>query len=92
MCKAWVPPSVETGQEKANRMIARELKRMGWEEEELRRRRKGEAHKVKLALLLREETTMTLAWIAGRLPAGCRAMLPACPIGVIRMRRKVKAG
>ena len=60
----------ETGREKANRMIAQELKRLGWGAEELRRSRKGAAQKVELARLLREETTMTLAWIAERLSMG----------------------
>ena len=35
-----------------------------------RRRRKGDAGKVKLARRLRGETTMTLAWIARRLKMG----------------------
>jgi len=44
--------------------------RLGWTEEDLSRWRKGDARKVPLARQLRGETTMTLAWIAGRLQMG----------------------
>ncbi len=37
---------------------------------ELERRRKGDGRKVTIAARLRRETTMTLAWIAERLPMG----------------------
>jgi hypothetical protein len=40
---------VETRQEKARRSIAPELKRLGWKENDLRQRRKGDPEKVKLA-------------------------------------------
>ena len=60
----------ETGQEKARRIIAQELKRRGWTEQDLRKRRKGDRHKVKLARRLRSETTMTLAWVAQHLHMG----------------------
>jgi hypothetical protein len=60
----------ETGEEKARRLIAQELKRLGGTEDELRRRRKGDPRKVKLARLLRAETTMTLAWVAQHLALG----------------------
>ena len=60
----------ESSQERARRMIAQELKRLGWAENELTRRRKGDRHKVALARRLRAETTMSLAWIAGRLRMG----------------------
>jgi REP element-mobilizing transposase RayT len=60
----------ESSEERARRMIARELKRLGWAEGELTRRRKGDRHKVALARRLRAETTMSLAWIAERLRMG----------------------
>ena len=60
----------ETGQEKARRVIAQELKRLGWKQEELRARRKGDPEKVRLARRLRAETTMTLAWVAQHLEMG----------------------
>ena len=60
----------ESGQEKAQRIVGEELKRLGWEETELARRRKGDEEKVRVAQRLRRETTMTLAWTAQRLKMG----------------------
>jgi len=60
----------QTSQEKARRIIAQELKRLGWKENDLRRRRKGDPEKVKMARRLRAETTMTLAWVAQHLEMG----------------------
>jgi len=60
----------ETGQEKARRLIAQEIKRLGWKPTELRARRKGDPEKIKLARRLRAETTMTLAWVAQHLEMG----------------------
>jgi hypothetical protein len=65
----------ESAEEKANRLIAAELKKMRWEEAELNRRRKGDKKKVKIALRLRRETTMTLGWIAQRLQMGTKTHL-----------------
>jgi hypothetical protein len=45
-------------------------KRLGWRENDLRQRRKGDPGKVKLARRLRAETTMTLAWVAQHLEMG----------------------
>jgi len=41
-----------------------------WTAEDLKRRRKGDAKKVRIAQRLRAETTMTLKWIAGELRMG----------------------
>ena len=60
----------ESDAEKARRIVAAELKRLNSTESELRRRRKGDPKKVKIARRLREETTMTLKWIAGELYMG----------------------
>ena len=46
----------------------KEIERLGWDEDQLRARRKGHRSKVRLALRLRLETTMSLKWIAQRLP------------------------
>jgi hypothetical protein len=46
------------------------LKRLGWQEEELERRPKGDREKVKLAIRLRAETAVTMKWIAARLRMG----------------------
>ena len=63
----------ETDAEKAERVIAAELKRRRWTEKQLRERPKGDAGKVKLAQRLRAETVQTVAWIAKRLHLGSRA-------------------
>jgi len=66
-----VDPEIHDADEaKAERLLKAELKRLGWNEEELQIRRKGDRGKVRIAALLRRETTMTLAWIAQRLRMG----------------------
>lgn len=60
----------ETEEAKAERLVREELATLGWDEGELTRRRKGDPEKVRIARRLRQETTMTLAWIAQRLGMG----------------------
>lgn len=60
----------ESGEEKAERIVAEELKKRRWTETSLRSRRKGDAEKVTIAVRLRQETIMTLKWIAQRLQMG----------------------
>ena len=60
----------ETGEAKAHRLVRERLQTLGWPDKELSTRRKGDKEKVKLARLLRAETTMTLTWIADRLQMG----------------------
>ena len=60
---------------RAERVVQEELQRLGWTEAELVERRKGDLAKVRLAQRLREETLVTLAWIAGRLQMGNVAYL-----------------
>ena len=60
----------ELAEEKAQRIMAEELRRLGWKEAELLKHRKGDRRKVKIARRLRQETTMTLKWIADRLKMG----------------------
>jgi len=55
---------------KAERLVREELGRLSWTDSELAQRRKGDPSKVRIALRLRRETTMTLKWIAGRLQMG----------------------
>src|SRR5271168_671363 len=62
----------EAAEAKAERLVVAGLKRLGWDEEVLRQRRKGDRGKVALAKALRAGTTMPLAWIAGRLAMGSR--------------------
>jgi putative transposase len=65
----------ESAEAKAERLITAELKRRHWEVETLVKRRKGDPVKVAIARRLREETTMTLAWIAQRLSMGTKTYL-----------------
>ncbi len=68
----------ECGAEKAERMVAEELKKRRWTEACLLSRRKGDAGKVQLAARLRQETTMTLKWIAQRLHMGTWTHVSNC--------------
>ena len=65
----------ESVQEKASRIIRQELVRLGWNDETLTQRPKGDASKLKIALRLRQETTMTLEWIAASLKMGTKTHL-----------------
>jgi len=69
------PEIRESSEEKAQRLVREELKRAGWKEAELERTRKGDPRKVEIALRLRKETTMTLAWITKRLHMGTKTHL-----------------
>ena len=60
----------ETEQVKALRIVQKELMRLGWTKAELRRRRKGDETKIALARRLREETAVSLRWIAENLYMG----------------------
>src|ERR1035441_8758149 len=60
----------EADLQKAERVVKEELGRLGWEEDDLGARRKGHRAKVMLARRLRQETTMSLKWIAQRLQMG----------------------
>ena len=59
-----------TGLQKAERIVKEEIERLGWDEDQLRARRKGHRAKVMLARRPRQETTMSLKWIAQRLQMG----------------------
>ena len=65
----------EASEAHAERLLVEGLKRLGWTEEVLRAKRKGDASKVALARELRSRTTMPLAWIAERLWMGRRGYL-----------------
>ena len=68
----------EADEQKAERMVASELRKRPWTKEDLQQRRKTDATKVKLALRLGRETVMRLPWIAERLQMGCRDTLANC--------------
>jgi putative transposase len=59
----------------AQELVLQELKRRKWDTRHLESRRKGDPEKAKIAVRLREETTMTLNWIAKRLRMGTAGSL-----------------
>lgn len=69
-------PEIHEAEElKAERLLAQEISRLGWTEDRLVSTRKGDLGKVQLAERLREQTTMTLHWIAKRLSMGTKGHL-----------------
>ncbi len=68
----------ETGEEKAEGIVAEELRRRHWAEPDLERRRKGDREKVRIATRLRRESIMTLKWIAHRLHMGSWTHVSNC--------------
>lgn len=60
----------ETEESKAKRILGEEMKRLGWTQAELGRRKKGDPAKVALARRLRSETAVSLKWIAENLSMG----------------------
>jgi hypothetical protein len=64
------PELAESEEQKALRIIEQELRRRRWTREQLTRWRKGDKRKVRIALRLRRETTMTLKWMAEQLAMG----------------------
>jgi REP element-mobilizing transposase RayT len=61
---------LETDVAKAERIVLEELQRRRWREADLAKRTKGDLGKVKIAGRLREETMVTVKWIAERLGMG----------------------
>ena len=68
----------ETDEQKAERLVQEELRKRQWTEQDLEKRRKTDAIKVKMAARLRANTVMTLDWIAQRLQMGCRHTVANC--------------
>ena len=68
----------ESSEQHAERLVAQELQRRRWKEADLALRRKGDREKLKIALRLRRETTMTLKWIAQRLQMGTWTNVANC--------------
>lgn len=68
----------ESAVQYAESMVAEELKRLGWREDQLARRRKGDEGKVRIARRLRTGTTMSMKWIAERLRMGSVSMVAHC--------------
>ena len=60
----------ETAEQKANRIIAQEMSRLGWTEAELSSRLKNDSGKLAMAARVRQETALPIKWIAARLQMG----------------------
>jgi len=60
----------ESQAEKAEAVVGLELRRRRWTETTLGERNKGDLEKLKIAVRLRNETLVTVAWIAERLQMG----------------------
>jgi putative transposase len=60
----------ESQMERAERVVGEELRRRRWTEQTLKERKKGDKEKIAMAMRLRKETVMTVAWIAARLHMG----------------------
>ena len=63
----------ESAVARAEGIVAEELRRTGWEEARLGSTAKGHPVKVRVASRLRQETTVSHEWIAGRLRMGSRS-------------------
>lgn len=62
----------------AETIVRQELKRLHWGESDLAKLPKGAPEKAAIAQRLRNETTMTLKWIAQRLAMGSASMVTHC--------------
>jgi len=60
----------ETAEAKAERIVAEELRRLGWKAADLATRRKSDPDKLAIAARLRKETTLSLKAIAARVHLG----------------------
>ena len=60
----------ESAEQQAERLLQRQLKEADWTVDQLEQRRKCDPVKVRIAQQLRQETTVTWKWIAGKLHMG----------------------
>ena len=60
----------ETEIAKAERIVSEELARLAWSEVDFQARPKGQPEKIHIARRLRQESTMSLKWVAERLAMG----------------------
>ncbi len=63
----------ESAEVAATRIVEEAVRKAGWTDARLAGTKKGHEFKVRLAMRLRRETTMTWAWIADRLRMGSRS-------------------
>jgi hypothetical protein len=65
----------ESGEQKALKRIEAELKKPRWTGADLIEQAKGDVEKIRVAKILRQETIMTLRWIAQALHMGTKTHL-----------------
>jgi REP element-mobilizing transposase RayT len=65
----------QSGEQKALKLVESELDKLGWKRADLLARAKGDVTKIRIAKKLRQETTMTLEWIAQALHMGTKTHL-----------------
>jgi putative transposase len=65
----------QSGEQIALKRIETELKKLRWTAADLVERAKGDVQKIRIAKRLRQETTMTLSWIAAGLHMGTKTHL-----------------
>jgi hypothetical protein len=65
----------QSGEQKTLKRIETELTRLGWTHADLLERAKGVVQKIRIAKILRQETTMTLSWIAAALHVSTKTHL-----------------
>ncbi len=63
----------ESQAEKAEQVVGEELRKRRWTEATLGARKKGDLDKLKIAVRLRNDTLVTVAWIEQRLRMGSTA-------------------
>jgi REP element-mobilizing transposase RayT len=64
------PEIHQSAEARAERIVTRELAHLEWSEQELREHAKGALEKIRIAEQLRQESTVTIGWIAERLRMG----------------------
>jgi hypothetical protein len=77
-------------EERALAIVKKEPEARGWKEKRRIERREGDPEKLKIAVHLRRKTTMTLRWIARKLPMGSWTYLSNLP-GQERTGKKNKS-
>ena len=77
---------LEVAQAKAERIIAEELSRLGWQEDDLALRRKRDPNKLEIAVRLRQQTTLSVKEIAARLKLGTPGSASVCLLAALNKR------
>ncbi|MBU6401248.1 MAG: hypothetical protein KGS61_13105, partial [Verrucomicrobia bacterium] len=66
----YAEPRRESERERAEQRVQEELRQLGWSDNDVATRPKGDPEKIRIARRLRHETTVSLQWIADRLKMG----------------------